>query len=421
MKRWLWIGAGVAIVGIVVLVGVMLFSKKAKRSEQTGNPDEAPLVLDDPVAAGRQLSAGKCKGDTTGKLSHLAMDESDFAFIIPYGLMVGGHVTPIDHQYYVPKDFNSPRDAYPVYAVGDAHLIEIQHRTEQPQDNAHVRELATSEYRLVFSQSCTSFYYYDLLTSLSPQLEKLVEGKQYTSVDVAVKAGDLIGHIGGQTLDFAVWDTKKPLSGFVEPQHYKGEAWKLYVADPLNYYTNDIKQIVLALSPRTESPLSGKLDWDVDGTLKGTWFLEGTDGIAGLRGDPRGEWVSHLSFAPDLYDSSRWIASMGDYPVAQDTNTQVSATQLYAKASSLAPEAITPKSGLVKIELVHGTYVDTAGQSWLQQTFTKGPKVSTNDANTQATALVQLIDQRTLKFEVFPNKTAADISGFTANAKTYTR
>ncbi|KKW05394.1 MAG: hypothetical protein UY40_C0021G0003 [candidate division CPR1 bacterium GW2011_GWC1_49_13] len=71
----------------------------------------------------------------------MPMDLADFSIIIPYGLMIGGHVTPIDHQYYSPMVFNSPRDTYPVYAMADSRLVDIQ-----PRDTDRGRE-----YRMVFS------------------------------------------------------------------------------------------------------------------------------------------------------------------------------------------------------------------------------------------------------------------------------
>ena len=37
--------------------------------------------------------------------------------ILPLGEMVGGHVTAIDHQYYVPIDFQSAPDTYEVFSA----------------------------------------------------------------------------------------------------------------------------------------------------------------------------------------------------------------------------------------------------------------------------------------------------------------
>jgi hypothetical protein len=90
------------------------------------------------------------------------MNEEDFAFIIPYGLMIGNHVTPIDHQYFSPTVFNSPRDAYDVYAMADGKIVNIQKRMTERGE----------EYRLVFMHTCTFFTYFDLVTSLTTQIQE---------------------------------------------------------------------------------------------------------------------------------------------------------------------------------------------------------------------------------------------------------
>jgi hypothetical protein len=98
------------------------------------------------------------------------------------------------------------------------------------------------------------------VTSLAPDIKaeydkKVKDGN--ASLDIAVKAGQLVGRIGGQTLDFAVWDTEKPLTGFIVPDHYQAEEWKLYTADPLDYYTPDLKALALSRYVRTAEPISG--------------------------------------------------------------------------------------------------------------------------------------------------------------------
>jgi hypothetical protein len=312
-KRFLLALSGVLLIaGVAVVHG--LFTGQISWSRLGSKTSEFHKELNSSGQIGQQLSSGNCSGKGPGRLEHSAMNPEDFTMIIPYGLMVGGHVTPIDHQYYSPASYNSPRDAYPVYAMGDARLVLIEHRTEQPQDNDYVRTHKTDEYRLVFSQSCTFFYYYDLLTSLTPKLtttfEKQSQGRRTAKVDLPVVAGQLIGRIGGQTLDFAVWDTTKPLDGFVVPEHYQSEPWKLYTADPLDYYTPELKQFMLSRYPRVNEPLSGKLDWDIEGTLRGNWFLKGTD-YAGDLTDRSHYWKTHLAFAPDLYDPSHFVISIG--------------------------------------------------------------------------------------------------------------
>lgn len=416
---------GIAHIGLIVLivlvsvavgfVGWRVFSKRER-----GNPiSDLFSSASDAEKAGQELSNGNCEGTGAGTLSQSAMNFSDFEYMIPYGLMVGGHVTPIDHQYYS-VDRSSPRDAYPVYAMGDAKIVGIEHRTSSPGDNDYVSTHKTDEYRLVFSQSCTFFYYYDLVTSLDPSIQAEFDaagGGSNVKVNIPVKAGDTIGRIGGQTLDFAVWNTEKKLPGFVVPDHYKGEPWKVYVADPLDYYTPDLKAAMLERYPRTDEPLSGKIDWDIDGTLRGNWFVKGTD-IRGDQNNQQAPWSTHLAFAGDLYEPSKMIVSIGDY--GPGSLPGVDAQQYYIKGNLPNPADVTPDTGLVKYELVVGSYVTPEGKPWDLQSFVKGLKVQ-ESSQVQGVALVQMTDGRTLKFEAFPGKTASQVSGFDDNAKIYTR
>lgn len=372
--------------------------------------------------AGQEISGGNCSGSGPGTLSHSAMDPTDFSFIIPYGLMVGGHVTPIDHQYYSPASMQSARDAYPVYAMGDATLVMIEHRTSGGGDNQHVIDNPTNEYRLIFTQSCTFLYYYDLVTSLDPaiqqQFDETSNGGRSAYVNIPVTAGQQIGRIGGQTLDFAVWDTEKPLTGFAEPEHYKQEPWKLYTADPLNYMTPDLKELWLARSPRTEEPISGKIDWDIPGKLRGSWFLEGTD-YSGDQNNPESYWTTQLSFSPDLYDNTHFVISIGNYGSRGSSNSQ-SAQQFYANGNSPDPAEVSPDSGLVKYELVDGLYKTGSGASWDRMSLAHGITVETQNYPA-GTVIVQMIADDKIKFEVFKDKTGSEVSGFTENALIYTR
>lgn len=69
---------------------------------------------------------------------------------------------------------------------------------------------------MYFEHSCTFYSYYDLLTSLSPEIKAEVGeliGFQNKQVRIPVKAGQLVGRIGGQTVDFAVWETESNAVG----------------------------------------------------------------------------------------------------------------------------------------------------------------------------------------------------------------
>lgn len=369
-------------------------------------------ILDhDPISIGKSLANNHCSGEgVTQPLSHLPMNPSDFSLIIPYGLMVGGHVTPIDHQYFTPRDYHSAINSYPVYAMADSTIVSIQERSNTT--------LPATEYNIRFSVSCTFLYYYDLVTGLAPEIKELYEASKvgHTTVVIPVRAGQLIGYIGGRTLDFAVYDTTKPLSGFVIPEHYH-ERWKRYVADPLHYYTEEVKQLALSRYVRSTEPISGKIDYDIDGRLIGNWFLKGTNGYGdGSRGEDY--FKGHLAFAPNHLDPSRSMVSIGSLykKVSDDAHMQHVISN-----NDVSPELVSIESGLVKYDLTNWSYILDNGSRWDNNSIASSIKVSTKNSAHFGCVLVQMMDQRTIKFELFVGKKASTVNGFTDQALIYER
>src|SRR5437764_359161 len=90
---------------VVVIVGVGIFVVKKNHifipaAEHTGN----------------ELAGSNCSGSGPVTLSVSPMKAEDISSIIPYGEMTFEHVTPIDHQYFTPANWDSRRDAYEVRA-----------------------------------------------------------------------------------------------------------------------------------------------------------------------------------------------------------------------------------------------------------------------------------------------------------------
>jgi hypothetical protein len=275
-----------------------------------------------------------------------------------------------------------------------------------------------AEYRLVFSISCTLFYYYDLVTSLSPDIKKVYDqakgGEVKQPINIPVKEGQTIGRIGGQTLDFAVWDTEKPLSGFIVPEHYDGEAWKIYTADPLDFYTEPLKKLVLAKYPRMIEPLSGKIDYDLSGRAVGNWFREGSGGYASKTGADKAYYKNHLAIAYDNFDPASLVFSIGDF--------SGEAKQFGIRGNKPDPKDVSASSGLVKYELVQQDWIVPAtGKYWDRFSFAKGLRAKNRQDIILGVALVQMIEDGKLKVEVFPGKSANQVSGFTSKAKVYER
>lgn len=394
---------------LLVAGGIFLILKQRAPSQTAGTSEQTET---DAIKAGKDLSNGNCSGTGPGVLTRSPMDSEDFSIIIPYGSVIGGHVTPIDHQYFSPKEYNSPRDAYEVYAMADSRLVDIGPRVK-PQG---------TEYRLVFSMTCTFLYYYDLVTSLAPDIkaeyDKNKNSDGYATIDIQVKSGQLIGRIGGQTLDFAVWDTTKPLSGFINPKSYEGERWKIYTADPLDYYAPDLKELALSRYVRTAEPISGKIDYDIDGRLIGNWFREESGGYAGPGEGREGYWTGHLAFAPDHYDPSHFVISIGSLWGGAEDDTRM---QHMTKTNAPDPKEVTIETGLVKYDLVGWSYLKADGSSWDRMSLTKGVVAKPASAPIFGCALAQMLESRKIKFEVFKGKSCSAVAGFTSAAKIYER
>lgn len=364
------------------------------------------------VKIGKQFSNGGCQGNGKKLMTTSPMKPKDVRMILPYGTMVGGHVMPTSHQYLEPWDRTLGRDKYDVRAAMDATLYSISRRAQ----NVESGQARPEEFQLWFAVSCTHFYYYDLMTSLSPNLKKAFDqAKQqgdYASVKIQVKAGQVVGKIGGQTLDYGVWDTElPPAAGILVPKHYEWDGFRLYLADPLNYYTDELKQIMLSKYVRTAKPISGKVDYDVDGKLVGGWFLKGTGNMTG--GNSPQYWTGHLAIAPEYLDPTVYLISIGNFAGEEK--------QFSISRSAPDPKKVEVKTGLVKYDLLPWSHTKSDGTPWNWMQYSKGVKVVNAGHPSAGCALVQMIEPRKLKFEGFKGKPCASITGFTGAAKMYER
>ncbi len=361
----------------------------------------------DNIEAGKFSSiVQKCAGNGTVMLSS-PMKFEDIGIVLPMGAMVGGHVTPIDHMYFSPAVFNSKPDTYEVYANANGTITDIGLEQANP-DNKY------KKFRVIIKHTCDFYSIYNLITSLSPEITNVVGNMSpgdYWGGSIKVKKGDLIGKIGGQTLDLSVNYDKVILKGFIFPEHYSGEEWKIHTVDPFDYFEEPFRTQLLEKNPRTVPPLGGKIDYDIDGRLAGNWFEENTGGYQG--GGARPEyWSTHLSFVYDHIDTGHIVVSIGNY--GGETK------QAAVKNNSPDPKDVSVSSGLVKYELVRYELYLENGRPWDRMSPAKNLKAKNNDF-VEGTVLVQMISDRKIKFEAFPGKTASKVAGFTEKSKTYER
>ncbi|HIG92673.1 TPA: M23 family metallopeptidase [Candidatus Woesearchaeota archaeon] len=356
----------------------------------------------------RQENSG-CSGQGTVTFTSPPMPLGDIELIEPIGLMIGGHVTPIDHGYYYAKGWVAPgnredttkfRD---VLAPASGIVTSVESMPEEYSSSS------IGDYRIIIYHTCTFYTIYIHINQLSEKLRKAADTRE----KVAVKAGEVIGKAPG--FDFSVHDDEITLPGFVVPESYVAEPWKLHNVDMFNYFAEPTRTQLLDKNVRQKEPRGGKIDHDIDGKLVGNWFEENTNGYFGKAEYQRlsGYWSTHLAFAYDGLDPSLLIVSMGDY----DGEAQ----QFAVKGNAPDPKEVDKTKGIIKYELVRYGYLTDKNEEWSRQNFAKIGKAYGHEEQVEGVVLVEMISDRKIKFEAFPGKTASTVNGFTEKAKIYVR
>ncbi len=344
-----------------------------------------------------------CTSKDRVQMTHLPMDLNNVTTFSPYGMTAGAHVTPIDHLYMYPK--GTERDAFPVYAMADGHIKEITSRSVMT-DTGQAKE---PEYRIIMQHSCQTISYFDLVTSLDPAIAKEFNPKKAT-VNIPIKGGQVIGRIGGQSLDTAIYNLDLTLPGFISPEMYKAEFWKIHTDDFISYFDEPLHSQLLARQLRKIPPYSGKIDYDQPGKLIGNWFLEGSNGYGGPTGegpgkDGHGYWDGHLAIFYDALDGQSVVISVGRF----GPNGQPQAFEVTGNTPD--PAKIDQASGITKYELrQQSPKYDPSGKLL--------PPAATRILGV---ALFQVLGSEKLKVEFFAGKPASEVTSFTSSAKTYER
>lgn len=173
------------------------------------------------------------------------------------------------------------------------------------------------------------------------------------------------------------------------------------MVDPFDYVDEPLRSQLLARNPCKVPPFGGKIDYDVDGRLVGNWYREGTGGYAGFRGQ-LAYWTGHLTLAYHHIDPTKIVVSLGDFAGQP--------RQFWVRGNMPDPAKISKSDGAVKYELI-----------WPQLNSNGTPLMMQDAQRALGTVLVQLIEDRKLKVEVFPGLRADQVSGFGSGAALYER
>jgi hypothetical protein len=373
--------------------------------------------------AGSNGSPG-CKGKGKATITASPIALSDLLYIQPMGLEIGGHVTPIDHGYfYIKGAAAKPPTIAPVYApfAGNISVVSRTIRNASPGTNAGAQVPKTyDDDAITIEATCTFRVRYSNLVNFGGELLQAIgqlQPNENKPLTYAVKAGELIGYTGLPTaygIDVWVENDDSTLTGFIKPAQYAAaESWKLHMVDLYDNTQEPLKGQLLAFAMRDADPRFGKIDYDIDGKLIGSWFKVGSGGYGANMHGAEGYWLGHLSIVPDGNDPTQIVISLGDY--------QGQAQQFATFAKQPDPASVDQSTGLVKYELGQiQVYSATTGQAWGGQQYL--PHIRARASGPVAgTILVQLTGMRELKMETFPNKTAAQVRGFDGGALAYER
>ena len=347
-------------------------------------------------------SNGRCEGEGPVSLINSPVSLDAISHITPMGRMAGSHVTPTDHFYV---NFVNPDEYHNVSVMAAGYVVKVEVLGD------------AGDYRIIFEHSCEFYTVYIHLDSLTPRIMdasgELASGNSQ-KIRVPVAAGEVIGQASERAnFDVSVFDLTVTLSGFAVPDSY-GEHWKVYTADPFDHFNESIKGDLLKKNPRTTEPVGGKIDYDIDGRLVGNWFVKGT---GGYKTEEPNYWDNHLSFAYDIYDP-RWIrVSKGGVEQGYGGTMQFG-----LRDNQPDPATISVGSGVVKLELIDYGYIQLSNnQRWDQTMGFPLGGVGRSLNRVLGTMLVEMLDKRELKAELFLDATPDQVSDFTDNAQIYIR
>ncbi|MDZ4260402.1 MAG: peptidoglycan-binding domain-containing protein [Candidatus Sungbacteria bacterium] len=346
--------------------------------QKSSSPYPPPLLLSiSSNALSQEFSAGKCEGKGPVVLTSPPIKMADTVYILPMGFMSGSHVTPVDHFYFHTSHKNTGR--YDVLAPADGYMVSVE-KVGDSQD-----------YRLIIEHTCTFYSIYIHVTELAPKILSVMNplSQRSWTMRVPVRAAEVIGtkvpDIQAKTfqVDFSVANADVMLKGFITPGYYNGEPWKIHTDDIYGYYKEPLRSELIKKSVRTAPPISGKIDYDIDGRLVGNWFRAGTNGYSGS--NPYQYWEGHLAIAYDYIDPTKIRISIGNWGGKSEKGA--------VTGNMPDPKEVSVETGLVKYELIDSHYIHANGKIWDQETFANDIQLDISHPYLIGTLLVQMIDK----------------------------
>ena len=390
----------------------------ASCAEETAVVNIGPMTAADLVRT--TWTGGYCEGEGSPNLSVAPIAPEQLDLIIPLGAVNGGHPIPIAHQYWAPRgdvvaDIRAPADGYIIS------LTNWQPPTDGL-DQSQLDELTGEDYEVQYVIEVSCDFYLTLTHVIGvPESIREVLGDQFSvNPRIAVSAGDILGqHHSGFKVDFSLTDlTREEVHGSVDPPFVAvpdGEVGKSFNRNPLEYFDEPLRSSLTDKSLRTVEPRGGFFAYDVHGTAQGSWFQEGTGGVSGVTSavyNPYEHYsFGHLALIPDNLEPFRLRVGIGDG--FQDDDQ----AHIWGVTGD-APEfnTVTPESGPTTYEIRQTLPCDGSPITVPSRARNFGC-----NAHPMGTLLIELLDARTMRVEVFFNVSPTSGPTFTGNARTYVR
>jgi hypothetical protein len=326
---------------------------------------------------------------------HLPIDLTGVSSFVAMG---DPNVTPKDHGGFPLKNPYTLPANVPVIAVRSGVIILAGRGTRYVNASwSPYNGQAYDDYQLRLKISENVVVNYAHVSALNfnilPTLEDLEADETGHEVQIVVESGDTLGWVGPHpAMDFSVTDFSLKLN-FLNPSRYPG--YHIYAADIYNYLKSPLLDQMVNIAARDAPPWGGKVDYDIEGRIIGNWFLLGTTSFI--------QWSRQLAIVYDNLHSERIFISDGspmqDVPGFQDPGRP---DIWWVKGNTPRPENVGVAEGIVKYTLI-----------------LPGPWATDETKIVQGVMLVQMINEGSIRVEVFKGSTSA--TAFTSAARTYER
>lgn len=317
------------------------------------------------------------------------IDTSQLYDIFPLGHIfhhkydIPSHPIPTDHTYWTLKsDYLETTLRSPASGI----ITEIRNSSSGNY----------SDYSMIITHTNTFKTIFWHITKIDSSILRKVGNLNIGSnkVFVKVSAGDVIGTCS--SIDMGSYYKMANLS-FIHPEKYPLPM--AFTVCPMDYFIEPIKTKLYEKVKRIAPPRGGKIDFDEIGKLVGNWFFQGTTGK-----DADG-YKNYVAFVYDALDPKYLRVSLG-----------IKAFPPYgilARVKNNGPDFknISVNNGQVVYKLMEvgegmEFYCELAG-------------VPIPEFVTEYTLLVQVIDNKSIKLQVFNGDVSTP--SFTESAKIFTR